>query len=222
MSKLEQTMEFLGLSYKKEMQKLLIINLVLLAVGVGLYFLKIDLYIILIYAVIIIVVDFVYFSHYSTLKNKLINERDDEFISLMSYFQIFISNHNNVYNSFRLLLPYTSSWMKEQIETLLREIDNDKTVQPFINLGLKFKALIIESVLISIYQMVEQGEEINATSEFSILFSQLSQSHQIERIQAKEHSFDITSSFPLVGAAMLTVLIMFCVISIIGEVINVI
>ena len=127
-----------------------------------------------------------------------------------------------MYKSFELLVPYSSEWMKGNIETLLREIDNDKTVQPFINFASKFKALIIESVLISIYQMVEQGESNYASNEFSVLFQQLSRSHQLEKIQNKEQSFEIVNSFPLIGAAMLTVIITFCIISIMGDIINVI
>ena len=112
--------------------------------------------------------------------------------------------------------------MKENITEFLSQIDNDKSVQPFINLASKFKTLIIESILISIYQMVEQGENVETTSEFSVLYSQLIRSHQIETIKNKERSFEIMNSFPLIGAAMLTILITFCIISIIGDIINVI
>ena len=55
--------------------------------------------------------------------------------------------------------------MKEKIEIFLKEIDDDKTVQPFINFARKFSLLIIESIMISIYQMVDEGNSKERTKE---------------------------------------------------------
>jgi hypothetical protein len=67
------------------------------------------------------------------MKEKIYKERENEFIKVISYFKIFITNNFNVYSSFKATLPYASIWLKEEIEKLLNEIDVDKSIQPFIN-----------------------------------------------------------------------------------------
>ena len=99
-------------------------------------------------------------------------EREDEFISLVSYFQVFINNGINVYQSFKSLINYSSTWMSEQISELIEEIDKDKTVQPFINFANKFVSPIVANVMVSIYQMVDQGDSREQLNQFTIFFLQ--------------------------------------------------
>ena len=148
-------------------------------------------------------------------------DRESEFINVISYFQFFINNSYNVYQAFQALIPYTSPWMEEQIRTLILEIDNDKSVKPYVNFANKFTTKVTSNVMLSIYQMVDEGENSIHMLQFDALFQQLSKSHQRELIDSKEKNMGSISSLPLIGAGAITVLLTFGIISMMGEMINV-
>jgi hypothetical protein len=55
-----------------------------------------------------------------------------------------------------------------------------------------------------------------------ILFNQISQNNKIEQKKAKEKSFDIALTIPMVGAGLITMILALTIISVMGEMINVI
>ena len=111
--------------------------------------------------------------------------------------------------------------MEEQINSLIIEIDNDKSVKPFVNFAGKFTNKITYNVMLSIYQMVDEGENSVHMLQFSNLFSQLSKNHQRDLMDAKDRSMSSLSTLPLIGAGAITVLLTFGIISVMGEMINV-
>ena len=110
--------------------------------------------------------------------------------------------------------------MEEQINSLILEIDSDKTVTPYINFANKFTNKVTTNVMLSIYQMVDEGENIHLI-QFQSLFDELSKNHQKELIDSKDRNMSSLSSLPLIGAGAITVLLTFGIISLMGEMINV-
>lgn len=212
----------LGLSFAKEM--LIIFSIIILFIGGALavyYFLK-ELYIAILVGVGGFVLVFFYISRYSSLEKQIEKNHVSELISLLNYFEIFISNKNNVYTSLKMLVPYSSSFMDEAISSLLNQIDSDKTVGPYINFAQKFNNRIIDSLMLSIYQMVDNGEDDNQFSEFDLLFSNVREKYQDELIANKQKGLDVVNSFPLFGAGGITIALSMSIISIIGDYVNVI
>ena len=221
-NKLKELIDFVGLSYKKEMIMLIIINAVLFIAAVLIYiFLRNVIYTVLV-IVGIAVVDYFFLSRYGDKKKAILKNRENELIALISYFEVYIKNNSNVYQSFVQLIPYSSDWMKDKIEELLKEIDNDKTVQPFINFANNFQMLSVHSLMLSIYQMVEQGENSEQLTNFSLVFDELSSGRNKEIIEKKEKALSNMSTFPLVGAGLITITLTISVLSILGDLINVI
>ena len=169
----------------------------------------------------LVIVNYLIFNSYLDKKKAILYEREHEFIAIISYFQFFITNSYNVYQAFQSLIAYASPWMEEQIQSLILEIDSDKSVKPFINFANKFKNNVAGNVMMSIYQMVDEGENGLHMYQFNSLFQQLSKSQQIELIDSKERSMGSISSYPLIGAGAITVLLTFGIISVMGEMINV-
>ena len=164
----------------------------------------------------------VFTSHFTSLLVKMKKERFDEFIIIISYFQTYIFNHNNVYQSFRKVTEFASPWMKNALDRLLIEIDSDKSVQPYVNFSLLFEEKIVYNIMLSIFQMVDQGESGDNLQQFVILFNQISQNHHEELKKSKEKSFDIINVFPMISAALITVVLSLVLISVMGELVNVI
>ena len=212
----------LGLNYNFEILAIIGIPVSFLGGALAIYFLFGELYIALGVAVMGLVLTYLYFSRYSNLEKNREKDHVDELISLLSYFEIFISNGNNVYTSFKMLLPYCSTFMEDAINLFLNQVDADKSVGPYINFATKFSNHTIESLMLSIYQMVDSGENVSQFSEFDLLFSNIRIKFQEDLIESKKRSLDSLNSFPLFGAGAITITLSTSIISIIGDLINVI
>ena len=221
-NKLKDTIEFIGLSYKKELTKLALINIVLLFGALMLYIFTKSLIVPIVVASGDLVVTYFLLSRYNDKKKTLLKNRDDELISLISYFDVYIRNNNNVYQSFNLLIPYCSNWMKEKIEGLLAEIDKDKSVQPFVNFANCFTSISIHSLMLSIYQMVDQGESSEQLTHFNLIFDEISKNRNDEMIEQKKKSLSNMSTFPLAGAGLITISLTISILTILGDLVNVI
>lgn len=217
----ERTSE-LGLYYGKELIVLTILPIVSLAGGFLIYYFFQEIYIAIFVGLIGIIGDFLYVSRYSSIEKRRMKEHVDELISLLSYFEIFISNKSNVYTSFKMLLPYCSTFMETAIDSLLNQIDSDKTIGPYINFASKFNNHIVESLMLSVYQMVDNGENTNQFSEFELLFNNIRNKYQEDLLDTKKKSLEALNSFPLIGAGFITITLSISIISIIGDYVNVI
>ena len=211
----------LGFNYKKETTLIFIANLICLCGALAIYYFTKQLYIALSSCLSLVVINFLFYYRYSSKKKYLISDHEEEFVNVISYFQIFISNNFNVYTSFKSIVPYCSEWMADKINIFLFEIDNDKTIKPFIEFAKNFKTSIAHNVMLSIYQMVDEGSNGTHILQFSILFEQLSRTNQLALINKKDRSLGALSSLPLVGAGAITLLLTFGIMSIMGEMINV-
>ena len=221
-SKLKNTIDFIGLSYKKEMIKFLIINLLFIIGGIVSYLLLRNLIVLIIIFVVLGVLDFLLLTRYDDKKRAILQNRENELIAIISYFEVYIQNNSNVYQSFLKLIPYCSDWMKEKIEIMLSEIDEDKSVQPFINFANSFQSLSIHSLMLSIYQMVDQGEDSTQLIQFNIVFDELAKNRNKEIVEQKEKALSSMSTYPLAGAGLITIALTISILSILGDLINVI
>ena len=219
---LKETIDFVGLSYKKELLKIILINAVLLVGAVLVYFLLDNL----IYAIMLFIglclLDFFLLTRYNDKKQAILKNRENELVAIISYFEVYIQNNNNVYQSFAQLIPYCSDWMKEKIETMLNEIDNDKTVQRFINFAKNFQQLSSHSLMLSIYQMIDQGENSEQLLQFNIIFDELSKNRNKEMINQQDRALSNMSTFPLIGAGLITVTLTISILTILGDLIYVV
>ena len=221
-NKIRETIEFAGLSYQKEMTKITLINIVMLIAGVALYFFLKNIIYSMFVLIALAVLDYVLISQYNDKKKAIIKSRENELIAIISYFDVYIRNNNNVYQSFNLLIPYCSFWMKGKIEELLEEIDKDKTVQPFVNFDNNFKNIATQSLMLSIYQMIDQGENSEQLTHFNVLFDEISRNRNQEMVEQKNKALSNMSTFPLIGAGLITISLTISILTILGDLINVI
>ena len=221
-NKLKDTIEFVGLSYKKEIIIILAINVIFMLSATAIYiFFKNIIYSVFI-LVALTMLDYFLFSRYNDKKKTILKNRENELVSIISYFDVYIRNNKNVYQSFNQLIPYCSNYMKEKIEDLLKEIDEDKSIQPFVNFAGNFQNLSMHSLMISIYQMVDQGESAEQLTHFNVIFDEISRNRQQEMIAQKDKALSGMSTFPLIGAGMITVALTISILTILGDLINVI
>lgn len=221
MKRFDELLVFIGANKRMEIIKLLLINLVIIT-GFSLIVIFLKQWMMVFVGVMALaIVNYLFFNSYLARKREILKDRENELITMISYFQFFISNSYNVYQAFKSLIPYSSPWMEEQILSLINEIDNDKSVKPFMNFANKFSNKVACNVMLSIYQMVDEGENNIHMLQFESLFQQLSKDLNEQRIDEKDRSMSSISSLPLIGAGAITVLLTFGIISVMGEMINV-
>ena len=221
MKKFDELLTFIGANKRMEIFKLLLINLAII-IGFSLIVIFLKQWMMVFVGVMALaIVNYLFFNSYLARKREILKDRENELITMISYFQFFISNSYNVYQAFKSLIPYSSPWMEEQILSLINEIDNDKSVKPFMNFANKFSNKVAGNVMLSIYQMVDEGENNVHMLQFESLFQQLSKDLNEQRIDEKDRSMSSISSLPLIGAGAITVLLTFGIISVMGEMINV-
>ena len=219
--KFDELLLFISANKTKELIKIILINVLIIAASVVLTIFLKQMMIAFTGIMAVAIANYLIFNSYLDKKKAILDEREHEFIAIISYFQFFITNSYNVYQAFQSLIAYSSPWMEEQIQSLIIEIDNDKSVKPFINFANKFRNNVASNVMMSIYQMVDEGENGLHMYQFNSLFQQLSKAQQTELIDAKERSMSSISSLPLIGAGAITVLLVFGIISVMGEMISV-
>ncbi len=220
--KLKELITFVGLDFKKEMIKLVLIDSIISISAVIILFLFKNILVSIFVLLLSLIIDYLFIYLYQNKKRVILQSREDEFITLIYYFQMFSSNGHNIYHSFELASTYLSKWMQNRITEFLNEMDIDKSIQPFVNFSSNFKLPIANNIMLSIYQMVDSGSINHQLNEFTILFDSVNKAHQKNLIDKKQRSLDTVSSYPLVGAGLIVILLMFSILSIMGDMINVI
>ena len=221
MRKFDELLIFIGANKRLEILKLLLANIVTIT-GFALIVVLLKQWMMTFVGLMALaILNYLFFNSYISKKKEILKDRENELITIIGYFQFFTSNSYNVYQAFKSLVPYSSPWMEEQILSLTNEIDNDKSIKPFMNFANKFTNKVAGNVMLSIYQMVDEGENNIHMLQFESLFQQLSRDLNEQRIDEKDRSMGSISSLPLIGAGAVTVLLTFGIISLMGEMISV-
>ena len=220
MNKFKKRLQNIGLSSKKEMIILIILNIIIISISIVVFsYIKKPI----IFAFLLLIdvgMNFVYLNRYKNMESNIEISLHDEFISLLPFYKTYISNGFNVYKAFQELIPFSSEQLKERIEKMVADIDEDKSIKPYINFAKKFKDNEIEQLLICIYQMVDDGNNEKYVNQFEIIFSKLRDEKYKSIIERKDKSLSSMSVFPLIGSALQIVMITFGILSTIGDMIN--
>ncbi len=198
------------------------INLAVIIVAIIVLIFAFSVTMLIVFIVALVLIDYYLYSSYRNGKRDVEVKHDDEFVSLITYLQIYITNGINVYQAFQMATSYLSSWMKEKVDYLLSQIDNDKTVTPFIDFATNFTLHHYDDILICLYQMVDQGNDGDFTQKFIYLFEKISEENRNANLERNKNSVAFISSLPLIGAAIYTICLTFGIINMIGDFVNVI
>lgn len=220
MKKLIARMKRLGLSPKKEFIIFGVVNLVLISLAiVGKMFLNNNVFL-LIGPGIAVIFSILFLTRYETAINNINSNNLLEFSDLFSFFRIYIKNGYNVYNALKEISNFANDNLKELLEQLLNEIDCDKSVQPFINFAKNFDEIIIEELMISIYQMIDEGEQSNYLVQFEFIFDKFSENLIAKELKKKDSRLATLSSSALVGSCFLVVVIAIGIVGVVGDLTN--
>ncbi|MCD8194813.1 MAG: hypothetical protein LUD22_00685 [Coprobacillus sp.] len=196
---------------------ILVCNIAVILVGALLVYFYFSYMIIVIFVVVLLLMDYYFYSQRINKKKREQEQREEEFISLITYFKIYLTNGINVYQSLQLASSFLSEWMKEQVDQLLQEIDNDKTINPYLNFASLFSLHHYEDVMTAIYQLVDQGGDPAYMNKFVYTFEKIEEEDNKYRHDKDERGMNIVSALPIVGCCLFTICLTFGIISMLGD-----
>ena len=221
MNKLKQRMINLELSIKKEFLISLLISVILIAAGVF-GFLYFSSYIIAVAAILLVLVfNLLYFGRYSKMEREQADQAKADFVSLFTFFKIYLHNGYSVYTALKEIQSFADKQLAMYLSELIREIDQDKTITPFIRFGRKFNDLVIEEMMISIYQMIDDGSNPSHLSQFDLIFAKICDLAYEKELNKKRNGLASMSTFPLIGSGVLIIMVTFGIITLMEEMVNV-
>lgn len=220
MKRIIERMAKLGFSPKQEILKFSLIELVIIAVSaLATIYLKESL-LAIVGVAFSAIFGVLYFSRYGSKIEQINKQNIEDFANLFSYFRIYIHNGFSVYSALKEIMLFASPDLRELLEKLLKDIDSDKTVQPFVKFARNFNEIIVEEMMISIYQMIDDGEQSEYLTQFELIFDKFSEVMYQKNLRAKDSKLGTLSSAPLVGSCFLIIALTLGIMSVIGEMIN--
>lgn len=219
MKKIKKLINDLGLNYRKEITILIIVEVfILLLFSIGFIFLKnITLLVYGLLAMICFV--FYYLYRYKIKLEQKRNKEVNDFINTFSFFRMYIANGENIYSSFKNVSEFATLEIKEYIDILLENINNDKSIKPYIDFACNFNNKLVEDVMISIFQMVENGNNQSYIEQFNNVFMNFKKRIEKESAIKRNNKFDRFISCSIIGSGVLMMVLVYGIINLVGEII---
>lgn len=220
MFKFKERLINLNISFSKEIVRFVIITVVLFVVFLLMAIFLKFYPLLIIYAIVMVVFAYLYFTRYKSIEKKQKSDDVMEFVDLFAFFRIYLKNGFGVYSALKEISMFANFSLRGKLEQLLSEIDEDKSITPFMNFAHHFNELIVEEMMVSIYQMIEDGTDANHLIQFEIIFNKLSDSLYEEKLNSKDKSLSMITATALVGSAYLIITITIGVVTLLGDMIN--
>lgn len=221
MEKIKDYFDVIGKNYKKEIIKILLIELILLIAGVGLSFLYKNIIYIIVSLVLLLITPVIMYFLYESSKKAKESRLFNDFINSLIYFRIYLEAGFNIYQAFNEILKYSSNeLLSEKIKIMLSQIDNDKSVVPYLNFAKNFNREIIDQLMLSIYEMNDSLSDTKHINSFIYLFDKILENSQKEQEERKKQNLLSKANYSLVGGAIFILAIIVGVINLMGSVIS--
>ena len=220
MQKLKSKIESLNLDFSKEMMKLGVINLILIVGIVVLSIFKFNVIAISLLLGALVIFNYFFLTRYSKIEKEKKVKLDESFIEVFSFLRIYLSNKETVYHSLNEVKAFADSTLEEKLELLINQIDEDKSIKPYIEFASIFQDKVIEEVMIALYEITNSGSSDIYLNQFNKIFEELKTRIENEKSYKRIKFFDNLNIFSIVGSGIIMVTLSFAVISLLGGIIN--
>ena len=220
MQKLKSKIESLNLDFSKEMMKLGAINLILIVGIVVLSIFKFNVIAISLLLGALVIFNYFFLTRYSKIEKEKKVKLDESFIEVFSFLRIYLSNKETVYHSLNEVRAFADEEMNTKLELLINQIDEDKSIKPYIDFASSFSDKVIEEVMIALYEITNSGSSDIYLNQFNKIFEELKTRIENEKSYKRIRFFENLNIFSVVGSGMIMIILSFCVISLLGGIIN--
>ena len=221
MKQLKANLAYLGLDYKKEMLVYGIFLLIFVAVIAGVIYLRGLDYIAIFPTMGLVGFTFYYFTRYGSLRRAKLEALNQEFVQIFTFFGIFITDGFTVYNALERVKEYCSEDFEPKLSGLLRRIDEDKSVEPYVEFAAAFEDISVKEVMLSVYQMVDEGAGGVYIRQFQKLFGRLSDTRHAMASSKRLSRLDTLAFLPLAGSGIAMLALTMSIMEIMGGLMDV-
>ena len=193
-----------------------IIPILIIVLSVIIYFISKDIKNSII--IVFIYYAYIYYKNNKELKSikKEKQDKEYEFANLVSYLLIFLENNFNVYQSLMLTMSYCNESLAKDIETLIEEIDYDKSITPYQNFAKKFETNIIYQLVMMIYQLDINGYDVKYLHNFPLLIENIRQAKIDNMIAIRKSNMSYLTVLPIIALLIVIFSLSLFILSTIG------
>lgn len=210
MSKIKSFFSKIGKGYTI----LILSNLLLLGAGIALYYFYEGAFVLLATGLGALAIDLAAF--YAPKKKGEKEKLEDDFVRYFTYFGIYMDSGYPVYTALKESKRFASPLLSGMVDDLLSQIDEDKSLKPYLDFSSHFGSVAIRQVMLCVYQMVEEGYSGSYVTRFQTLFSSLSSARRREATIREEKRLESLCVFPLVGSAVALAMVALAIVQLIG------
>ena len=179
-----------------------------------------NLFLTLTLSLLLLIVDYFLLSEGRRKKERAIVRLESDFSESFRCFSVFVETGMTPYQALRETLPFSSPALRERIETLLREIDEDKSVSPYVRFSEGFRSLAVRQVMIAIHRMATEGGGEAYLRQFRSLFQSYGDESRKKAALDLDSRMGMASFLPLVASALVMALIAIGIVSVLGVAIH--
>lgn len=206
----------LKIDFKKDLIITIVVFSFILAVGVVLSFVYS-----LIIGIIIWVMGFIYvFLHYSNLKSlvkQLTNSKEIAFNGFYRYVVTLLKNNHILYSALQASLEYVDEVLVDDVNQLINDMENDTTMEPFLNFSMSFDDENIKQMIILLYKTQDSGIIDDVLDSINDCIVNLQDTSIKNYIYKEEKKIEKYYMFPIILSAVVMIMVSFYVFSLIGE-----
>jgi len=123
-----------------------------------------------------------------------------------------------VYSSLNKTIDFANRKIKPLINGLLAEIDQDKSINPYLHFSNNFNNKLVEEIMISIFEMVENGSNFSYINQFTTMFENFKLRNNKANEEKRISIFDRYITTSLIGSGLIMIILVFGIVNLIGEV----
>ena len=217
MKKLKQKIESLNLNYKNELTKLIGINaLIIISGAVG--YLFYGSYLILVLMLIALMVgNLLLFNRYAILSANKEEDKLIELMEILSYLRMYLNNDFDILLALDTVKELAKDELRNKISNLLKEIEDDKSITPFLTFSSSYKNKSVDEMMYLLYQMSKKDYNQNILNEYNYLLNETKEKQNKSNLKKRNKTFDYINLLTILGGAILIIILSLGVIGLIGE-----
>ena len=195
----------LKIDAKKELTMLFGLNVCIIGSLLVLSFVYSLKFLFLIFPILILII-FYYYYALTKRYNKLINEKEIAFYGFYRNILNYLENNETLYSALNLEKEYIDIILKDDLDNLISDIQNDTSLLPFINFSDNFKNEMIKQMILLLYQSQNSGLQIEV---FENVYNTLTiiNNKSIESfIEAEKRKIDRYQFYPLILSAIIIII----------------
>lgn len=221
MKRLNELMKSLGLDPKKEWSIFLVgLILVIALFGCGYFFLLKEILVLAVGITCLILYLAFFSTRYERLSLRSQKQKLSQFVESMNYFEAYLGFGYTAYQALEEVAGLAKKEIASFYATLLKEMEGDKGVMPFLRFADHFESLEVRQAMLLIYEL--GGKKPRKTAIFSTLIERMEESYGRQSNTEMAESMDSFKVFPLLSGGASVLALAIAIIRIIGGIYNVI